>query len=85
MIKDKKMSTPTEILCKGFPQEFATFLNYAKGLKFFEKPDYIYLRKLFDDLRKKNEIEIDGIYDWTTTQKPPTFIPQSSIPDIKKI
>lgn len=40
MILEKKMSTPAEVLCKGFPQELAKFINYAKGLKFEERPDY---------------------------------------------
>ena len=34
MILEKKMSTPAEVLCKGFPNELAVFINYAKGLKF---------------------------------------------------
>lgn len=34
MIMDKKISTPAEILCKGFPQELASFINYARNLKF---------------------------------------------------
>lgn len=85
MIKDKKMSTPTEVLCKGFPQEFATYLNYAKSLKFFEKPDYAYLRKLFEDVRKKNGYELDGTYDWTNSPQKPTFISQTSLTDLKKV
>jgi serine/threonine protein kinase len=47
MIMEKKMSTPVDVLCKGFPQEFITYINYAKNLKFEDKPDYLYLRKLF--------------------------------------
>jgi hypothetical protein len=39
-IMEKKLSTPIEILCKGFPVEFATFLSYTRSLKFDEKPDY---------------------------------------------
>jgi hypothetical protein len=34
MIMEKKISTPAEFLCKGFPNELALFINYAKGLKF---------------------------------------------------
>lgn len=34
MIMEKKMSTPAEFLCKGFPGELANFINYAKSLKF---------------------------------------------------
>ena len=49
-ISDKKYSTPIEVLCKGFPSEFATYLNYCRSLRFDEKPDYAYCRKLFRDL-----------------------------------
>lgn len=34
MIMEKKISTPAEFLTKGFPNELAIFINYAKGLKF---------------------------------------------------
>jgi len=26
------MSTPAEVLCKGFPSELSTFINYAKNM-----------------------------------------------------
>ena len=41
------MSTSVEILCKGFPSEFSMYLNYCRGLRFDEAPDYMYLRQLF--------------------------------------
>lgn len=34
MIMEKKIATPSEFLCKGFPNELAQFINSAKGLKF---------------------------------------------------
>ncbi|KAL1404121.1 hypothetical protein pipiens_019049 [Culex pipiens pipiens] len=46
-ISEKKMSTPIEVLCKGFPAEFAMYLNYCRSLRFDEGPDYMYLRQLF--------------------------------------
>uniref|UniRef100_A0A183U2Q6 Protein kinase domain-containing protein n=1 Tax=Toxocara canis TaxID=6265 RepID=A0A183U2Q6_TOXCA len=46
-ISERKMSTPVEVLCKGFPAEFAMYLNYCRGLRFDEAPDYMYLRQLF--------------------------------------
>lgn len=46
-ISEKKMSTPIEVLCKGFPAEFAMYLNYCRTLRFDESPDYMYLRQLF--------------------------------------
>lgn len=64
-ISDKKMSTPVETLCKGFPSEFATFLNYARSLRFDDKPDYQYLRKLLRDLFMREGYKYDAIFDWT--------------------
>lgn len=65
MIMEKKISTPAEFLCKGFPNELATFINYSKSLKFQEKPDYKYLKELLINARKSNKIEVDYVYDWT--------------------
>ena len=39
------MSTPVDTLCKGFPAEFSMYLNYCRGLRFEEAPDYMYLRQ----------------------------------------
>ena len=30
MIMEKKISTPPEILCKGYPNELSTFISYAR-------------------------------------------------------
>lgn len=49
-IMQKKMQIPVEILCKGLPVEFSIYLNYCKSLRFEDKPDYMYLRKMFKDL-----------------------------------
>lgn len=46
-ISEKKMSTPIEVLCKGYPAEFSMYLNYCRSLRFEEPPDYMYLRQLF--------------------------------------
>jgi hypothetical protein len=39
-----------QVLCKGFPLEFVTYFQYCRSLRFDDKPDYSYLRKLFRDL-----------------------------------
>jgi len=61
----KKMSTPVEILCKGFPAEFAMYLNYCRGLRFEEAPDYMYLRQLFRILFRTLNHQYDYTFDWT--------------------
>lgn len=63
-IKDKKVQTTIESLTRGLPEELSAYLNYCRGLKFEEKPDYNYLRKLFKDLMHKNGFEYDFNYDW---------------------
>jgi len=64
-IMEKKMTTPVEILCKGLPIEFSTYLNYCRTLKFEDKPDYSYLRKMFKELFIREGYELDYMYDWT--------------------
>lgn len=46
LIKNKKMTTPLEQLCKDFPSELSSFISYSRNLKFDEKPDYNLLRSL---------------------------------------
>eukprot|EP00397_Hematodinium_sp_SG-2012_P014263 GEMP01014495.1.p1 GENE.GEMP01014495.1~~GEMP01014495.1.p1 ORF type:complete len:305 (+),score=20.90 GEMP01014495.1:163-1077(+) len=53
-IMEKKMSTQVAELCKGNPDEFATYLNYCKALKFEERPNYESLRGLMKDMATRN-------------------------------
>lgn len=69
-IMEKKMTTPTDILCRGFPNEFAIYLNYCRSLRFDDKPDYSYLRKLFRDLFVREGFQYDYVFDWSV-QPPP--------------
>ena len=46
-------------------EEMAMYLRYVRRLDFFEKPDYSYLRKLFQDLFDRKGYQDDGVYDWT--------------------
>merc|ERR1712096_179983 len=64
-IAEKKMGTPVEILCKHFPTEFATYLNYCRALRFEDKPDYAYLRRLYRDLFFRQGYAADYRFDWT--------------------
>jgi casein kinase 1 len=64
-ISEKKMATPTEILCKGFPTEFVVYFQYVRSLRFDDKPDYSYLRKLFRDLFVREGFVWDYVFDWT--------------------
>ena len=61
----EKMTTPSDLLCRGFPNEFAIFLNYTRALRFDDKPDYSYLRKLFRDLFVREGYQYDYVFDWS--------------------
>lgn len=59
-----KANTPHEELCRGFPEEFITYLAYCKNLKFEEQPDYLYVRRLFKDLFVRLGFQYDYEFDW---------------------
>lgn len=50
---------------QGFPAEFAMYLNYSRGLRFEEAPDYMYLRQLFRILFRTLSFQYDYTFDWT--------------------
>eukprot|EP00698_Gefionella_okellyi_P018678 TRINITY_DN5633_c0_g1_i1.p1 TRINITY_DN5633_c0_g1~~TRINITY_DN5633_c0_g1_i1.p1 ORF type:complete len:433 (-),score=64.62 TRINITY_DN5633_c0_g1_i1:389-1639(-) len=64
-ISEKKMSTPVAQLCKGCPAEFATYINYTRSLRYEDKPDYAYLRRLFRDVFVRELYVYDYVFDWT--------------------
>lgn len=39
-----------QALCKSFPSEFTSYFHYCRSLRFEDKPDYSYMRRLFRDL-----------------------------------
>jgi len=53
---------------RGYPAEFGTYLNYCRSLKFADKPDYSYLRKMFKDLFFREGFAYDHNFDWTLKQ-----------------
>ncbi|GMT29224.1 hypothetical protein PFISCL1PPCAC_20521, partial [Pristionchus fissidentatus] len=64
-IGDTKRATPIEILCEGFPDEFAQYLRYARRLDFFENPDYEYCYNLFKCVLERLGHTYDYEFDWT--------------------
>ena len=48
------------------------YLGYCRSLKFEEKPDIGYLRKLFKDLFYKQGYEYDYVFDWMVKKPNPT-------------
>mmetsp|Transcript_15210 Transcript_15210/g.25748 ORF Transcript_15210/g.25748 Transcript_15210/m.25748 type:complete len:290 (-) Transcript_15210:395-1264(-) len=54
-----------EELCKGYPHCFLQYMKYCRSLKFEQKPDYKYLKQLFDDcFFIEHKYEMDNVFDW---------------------
>ncbi|KAJ8760438.1 hypothetical protein K2173_015105 [Erythroxylum novogranatense] len=69
-ISEKKMLTPIEALCKSYPSEFISFFHYCRSLRFEDKPDYSYLKRLFRDLFVREGYQFDYVFDWTILKYP---------------
>ncbi|XP_044485749.1 casein kinase 1-like protein 10 isoform X1 [Mangifera indica] len=69
-ISEKKMLTPIEVLCKSFPSEFTSYFHYCRSLRFEDKPDYSYLKRLFRDLFIREGYQFDYVFDWTILKYP---------------
>jgi casein kinase I family protein HRR25 len=63
-IMEKKIATPVNKLCEGFPEEFSLFINYTRDLRFDDRPDFGYLRRLLKQIADKEKIEYDNVFDW---------------------
>lgn len=64
-ISEKKISTSIEALCKSYPSEFASYFHYCRSLRFDDKPDYAYLKRIFRDLFIREGFQFDYVFDWT--------------------
>ncbi|KAG2302953.1 hypothetical protein Bca52824_031604 [Brassica carinata] len=64
-ISEKKVSTSIETLCRGHPTEFASYFHYCRSLRFDDKPDYAYLKRLFRNLFIREGFQFDFVFDWT--------------------
>ncbi|KAJ8459210.1 hypothetical protein OPV22_032136 [Ensete ventricosum] len=69
-ISEKKMLTSVEVLCRSYPSEFVSYFHYCRSLRFEDKPDYSYLKRLFRDLYIREGHQFDYIFDWTILKHP---------------
>ncbi|KAJ1421102.1 kinase-like domain-containing protein [Ochromonadaceae sp. CCMP2298] len=67
-ILEKKISTSVEVLCKNYPTEFNSFFEHVKGLRFEDRPDYDYLKRLLRELFFRKGFSYDNMYDWEMLQ-----------------
>ncbi len=63
-ISESKICTPVEQLCKSLPQEFVSYFHYCRSLRFDDKPDMLYLRRIFRDLFYRLNYTMDLQWDW---------------------
>ncbi|XP_077210572.1 casein kinase 1-like protein 2 isoform X2 [Tasmannia lanceolata] len=64
-ISERKVSTSIEALCRGYPTEFPSYFHYCRSLRFDDKPDYAYLKRIFRDLFIREGFQFDYVFDWT--------------------
>lgn len=64
LIQEKKSSIKPEELSSNYDIEFAKFLSYTKSLKFEEKPDYGYAKKLFRECYYRQKYDRGFEFDW---------------------
>jgi casein kinase 1 len=70
-IKKKKNETKLSDLCTGLPKETITFIQYARNMKFEDKPHYSYLRSLIRKMASINGLKMDyNKFDWITDPIP---------------
>ena len=69
-IKQLKYDIKLEELCSGMPKEFIKFIQYARDMKFEDRPDYSYLRHLLRTAAQKNRLVFDSTkFDWIVKEK----------------
>ncbi|KAK2453904.1 casein kinase protein [Trifolium repens] len=70
MIGSMKIRTPISELCMSYPIEFRSYFYYCRSLRFGDKPDYSYLKRLFRNLLIKEGYQFDYVFDWTILKYP---------------
>lgn len=68
-IGEKKLKLPIEFYTNDLPEEITIYMNYCRNLLFDEKPDYAFLKRLFNNLFAIRGFLRDYKYDWTDPAK----------------
>ena len=64
-IKKLKLEIKLTDLCNALPIETVKFIQYARDMKFEDRPDYNYLRDLLRKAAKNNNLKFDSTkFDW---------------------
>ena len=66
LIMEMKMSLSGKDLCDSYlPPEFAKYIDYTRSIRFEDKPNYRYLRQLFQHRFRSEGFKHDNVFDWT--------------------
>jgi hypothetical protein len=58
------------VLCSGLPKECIKFIQYARDMKFEDKPNYSYLRGLLRKMAARNGLKMDPTqFDWIVAKE----------------
>ena len=69
-IKQLKYDIPLKDLCAGYPDELVKFIQYARDMKFEDKPDYNYLRNLLRKAAANNGLVFNpSKFDWIVNEE----------------
>ena len=68
-ILQRKIDTNSYDLCYGFPNEFERYVEYTKNMDYVEEPKYEMLRNNFMRVLKREQMNMDYIYDWSTPEE----------------
>ena len=78
-----QMTTPTELLCRGFPNEFAIYLNYCRSLRFDDKVSFLALVQFATRRRRRQSLTSFLFFISLRTARlllPPKALPRSLRP-----
>ena len=68
-IKKLKLEIKLTDLCDGLPKECIKFIQYARDMKFEDKPNYAYLRKLLKRMAERKGTKMDtSKFDWIVAE-----------------
>ena len=68
-ILQRKIDTNSYDLCYGFPNEFERYVEYTKNMEYTEEPKYEMLKNNFLRVLKREQMNMDFIYDWSTPEE----------------
>ena len=69
-IKKLKLEIKLPVLCSGLPKECIKFIQYARDMKFEDKPNYSYLRNLLRKMAARKGLKMDPTqFDWIVAKE----------------